>query len=132
MASTVTELLRRRFGGKKEEALSVDAIMGMYINFKSGNLGSNSDFFYTTPINVKNGDVVVFSGYIGAITAAIAKFNGVGEYYTGLVKGSGSTTYKTYTYTMTEDCQIAFSAKIGAIDAVATVNGNNVTINYIE
>ena len=130
MASTVTELLRRRFGGKKEAVLLVDAMMNFFIRFLDGTVPPNNDFFYTTPINVNAGDEVVFSCYGGGSTAVIAKFNGVSEYYTGLVKGSGSTTYKTYTYTMTEDCQIAFSAKIGVNDAVATINGKNVTINY--
>ena len=104
--------------------LAVTVIHDYYI-YSDSRIRTSSGWFYTTSLAVRSGQVIIFSCYGGAANAVISKeLNGT---YTMMVKGTSSSSYRTYTWTADEDCFVAFSAKVDTIAPVATVDGVNVT-----
>lgn len=109
-----------------KEALSVELVNDHYIR-TDGLIASNEGWFYTTPIAVKAGQSIEFTAYAGAANAAISKYEN--SSYIMLVKGAGSTKYQKYTYIANSDMEVVFSAKRGANEPIATIDGENITFN---
>lgn len=105
---------------------NVGIVNDSYIN-QAGAFQNTEGAFCTTPLSVRSGQVIEISGYVGAVTAGISSLESTGPVM--LVKGDGSTTYKTYTYTADKDMLVMFSfTKKGDSPAIITVDGNNITI----
>lgn len=110
--------------GKNVKAgINVDVTMDRFIN-SGGGVNNSTDFFYTTPIQVTAGQKVVLCAYCGAAAAAIATYDG--QAYTVQVNGTGSTSFRLYTWTAPSDCQVTLCAKKGANQPFAMIDSINV------
>ena len=104
---------RRFFGGKEEPLPEITYVKDRYID-ATGAVTGGSGWYYTVAMPIHAGDKVTHKGYVGAATSAIFVYNVDNSTRTNKVTGSGSTQYKTYTWTANTDCYVGFSAKFGA------------------
>lgn len=116
---------RRREMMSKRVNIQVTCTQGFISNSNLNNDVAGWFKTFTTPLQVKAGDYIVFSCYGGAANAVIYKILADNTFQMQ-VKGGGSTRYDTYTWTADEDCFIGFSARKGDNAPIATINGNNV------
>ena len=103
---------RMMYGSKKEEPLpEITYVKGWYIS-EYGVFTKTSGWYYTNFIPVHPGDKVSHKGYVGAACSGICvENNGT---LTNKVTGSGSSSYKTYTWIADADCNVGFSGKFGS------------------
>lgn len=86
-----------------------------------------SGFYCTTPISVAAGKEISFTCYAPTTASVIATKTGP-ESYSWKVKGAGSSTLKTYTWTTDSNCEVVLSSK-GIASNIATIDGVPVTLS---
>lgn len=82
---------------------------------------SNDAYYYTAPVQVKRGDIILLNTTCSTYYAAIAKTDSTGSFYQPVAKGKGSSG-TSYMYVAEEDGYLAFTLKTDTLYSVRKVS----------